>query len=81
MIKVTHEPEECIGCSACAAMCEKHFEMNDEEMKVHIKDGKKLANGKEVIELDDAEMSCIMEAAESCPVNCIHVFLNDEKKI
>ena len=79
--KVTIETEECIGCGACAAVCEKHWEIDSSDMKSHIKKGKKEKNGKEELEISDSEIDANMEAAETCPVNCIHIYVNEEKKI
>ena len=80
MAKITIETEECIGCGSCAALCSKFWDLSDDDMKAHIKDGKKNDAGEE-FEIKDEDLPCNMEAAEACPVNCIHVFVNDEKKI
>ena len=79
--KVEHHIDECIGCGACVGVCEKFWVMNDEEMKSHIIGGKKV-DDREEIEIDsDEDIKCNLEAAEVCPVNCIHVFVDGNKKI
>ena len=80
MVKITIEIEECIGCGSCSALCEKFWKLDDSDMKAHIVGGKKDESG-ESLEVADSDLSCNMEAAEACPVNCIHVFVKDEKKI
>jgi len=69
--KVTHEQNLCIGCQACVEIC-TDWKM---EGDLAVLQGGKYEgdNGeKEISELGDHQ-----EAAETCPVNCIHVF--DEK--
>ena len=64
MMKITQEHEKCIGCGACVALCGDHWEMRD--------DGKAgLKGGKDELETEDA--GCSKEAANICPVKCIHV--------
>jgi len=53
--------ETCIGCGACASICEKVFEMKDDG-KAHVKKGQ-----------EKAKDACVKEAIESCPVNAIKI--------
>jgi len=55
---VTVNQETCIGCGACAAVCEEVFEMKD-DAKAHVKSGA------------DTSKPCVKEAIESCPVDAI----------
>lgn len=57
MIKI--DKETCIGCGACASICEKVFEMKD-DMKAYVKKGQ-----------EKSKDACVKEAKESCPVNAI----------
>ena len=70
MVKVIHERNICIGCGACAAVCPKYWEMADDGKSDLI--GGKHEGDIQVIE-DTKDEECNMEAATSCPVNCIHV--------
>jgi len=71
MAKIIHEVEKCIGCGSCAAVCPKLFEMKDDG-KSHLKDSKKdSANGNEILENENS--NCAQEAADVCPVQCIHI--------
>jgi len=63
--KLIHDEEACIGCAACSAVCPKFWVMNGLKSKM-IK-----------TEFDDKDLKCNKDAAESCPVNCIHI--EDEK--
>ncbi len=76
-IKITQEQEKCIGCGACAAICPQTWEMNSNNKAVP--KGAKKAGKNLILELD--ALSCNKEAAESCPVNCIHIEDNGKKVI
>ena len=82
-IKIDHDRPGCIGCCACAAIAPDFWVME--------KDGKSSVIGsKHIIENDDIkreekdieekDFAVNKEAAESCPVNVIHI-LKDEEKI
>ena len=80
-IKIIHEPKICIGCYACANTEPDYWEMKEDkdgDIKSHIK-GSKDVDDTEVLEVD--EMANNMEAAEVCPVNCIHIEVDGERKI
>lgn len=69
-MKIIHEKSKCIGCGACASVCERYFEM-EEDGKSHLKSSKKTQEGEYELDVDDP--GCIKEAANSCPVQCIHI--------
>ena len=69
-MKIIHDIEACIGCGACAAICPEHFEMNSDG-KAQLKDSTPAEDGKTEKELED--IGCGQEAADSCPVDCIHI--------
>ncbi len=69
---IKHNRPDCIGCAACAAVCPKFWEMKDDGFSSII-GGKTEENKWETLEIDEAELDCNMEAAESCPVNVIHI--------
>ena len=75
-LKIIHDRPECIGCGACVAICEKHWEMADDG-KTDLKGAKHID---EIQELELEEIGQNKEAAEICPVNCIHIE-EDGKKI
>lgn len=58
--KIIHERDLCIGCGACANICPVNWFMD--------KDGK--SRPKKIL-LD--EVGCNQDAADGCPVQCIHV--------
>ncbi|HJX05245.1 MAG TPA: ferredoxin [Candidatus Nanoarchaeia archaeon] len=61
---------ECTGCAACNACCPENFEMTEI-------DGAPKAKAKK----DECEnLGCCMDAAQVCPVNCIHITDVDENK-
>lgn len=76
-IRVIHDRNICIGCGACAAVCSAYWEMSSDG-KSTLKGAKKNSN---VHNLELNEIGCNMDAAQSCPVNCIHVEDNGKKLI
>ncbi|MBS3112900.1 ferredoxin [Candidatus Woesearchaeota archaeon] len=58
--KIIHERDICIGCGACAAICPANWVMAD--------DGKSKPK-----KTDLNEIGCNQEAADGCPVHCIHI--------
>jgi len=81
--KVVHIREDCIGCGACASVCPEYWDM-DSEGKSKLKGGVK-SDGGETLGPIEENFDCNNEAAESCPVNCIHIFeidsSNNENKL
>ncbi|MBI2143744.1 ferredoxin [Candidatus Woesearchaeota archaeon] len=67
-----HDRPNCIGCGACAAVCPKFWEMNDDG-KSDIKGGKPRKDEWQELEIDEKDFETNREAAESCPVNVIHI--------
>lgn len=70
MPKVIQEREKCIGCGSCAALCPKYWEMAE--------DGKSrllnsIQKGEGNFELEVVDIECNKEAADSCPVQIIHI--------
>jgi ferredoxin len=59
--KIEIEKDVCIACGACVATCPEHFEMNEEENHAQPKQS------------SVEELGCAQEAADNCPVECIHI--------
>ena len=70
--RVEHNRPECIGCGACAAVAPDYWEMNDDG-KSDIKKAKNREDGWQEREIKEEEFQHNKEAAESCPVNVIHI--------
>ena len=65
----------CIGAAPCTHVFPERLRMDDSAGKVDlIDDGKKVST----VEINEHEIDRMMEAAQSCPVNAIHI--TDEKK-
>jgi len=77
--KLQHNKEECIGCSACEAVAPDFWEMNGDG-KADIKKGEKLDDGTQEKDIDEKDFEANKEAADSCPVNAIHIIEKDSKK-
>lgn len=77
-VKVQLDLPECIGCGACTAICPDYWVMEGD--KSHIIGSKKSGESEE-LEIDESKCSVLMEVAQSCPVNCIHIYEGEERKI
>ena len=75
--KIIHDRPECIGCGACAAIDPDNWEMADDGYSDLI--DSKNEGDEQIKEVNN--LGANMDAAESCPVNCIHIYENKEKKI
>ena len=76
--KIYHERYKCIGCSACASIAPDFWEMVEieDEYKSHLPGSKIGKDAEGVVEekdIKDNDTAINKEAAESCPVNCIHI--------
>jgi ferredoxin len=69
--------DECTACQMCADSCPDHFEMADDVL-AHIK-GSTKAGDNDNLEID--ALGCIKDAADGCPVNCIHIYEGANKII
>ena len=67
-----HNRPDCIGCSACEAVAPDFWEMH-EDGKSDIKRGKTLDNEWQELDIEEKDFEENKEAAESCPVNVIHL--------
>jgi ferredoxin len=70
MPKVIQEREKCIGCGSCAALCPKYWEMA-EDGKSRLLNSTQNREGN--FEAEVADIECNQEAADSCPVQIIHI--------
>ena len=59
-MKVVLNRDACIGCGACAALCEDIFEIDNEGLSKVIKE-----------EVKDEEVELTRDAIESCPTEAI----------
>ena len=58
-MKVSVNKETCIGCGVCACICPDVFEMGDD--------------GKVKVLVEETDLECAKEAAESCPTGSITI--------
>lgn len=75
---IIHDKEQCIGCSACAAIDPKNWQI-DQEGKASLSKSRKVEGHEERI-VADKELESFRAVAESCPANCIHL-VKEGKKI
>ena len=69
-MKIIQEHEKCIGCGSCVALCPRFWEMGEDGKSV-LKGSNKNAEGNYEVEVTASE--CNKDAADSCPVQIIHI--------
>ena len=74
--KLEHDRPNCIGCAACAAVAPKFWTMH-EDGKSDIVGCKNREDGWEELDIEEKDFISNKEAAESCPVNVIHIVKKD----
>ena len=76
--QIRHDRPNCIGCAACAAVAPDFWEMH-EDGKSDIIGSKKTEDEWEELDIEEKNFVENKEAADSCPVNVIHI-INKETK-
>ena len=61
-MKVKVNKEACIGCGACAAICDAVFEIDDEGLSVA-----------KVEDVKEEDKQAVIDSVESCPTGAIEV--------
>ena len=70
--EIEHDRVNCIGCGACATVAPSFWTMN-EDGKSDIVEGKKQSDESQKRDIDEKDLEINKEAADSCPVNVIHI--------
>ena len=71
-----HDRPNCIGCAACEAVAPEFWEMK-EDGKSDIKNARNRDDGWQELDLEEKDFNANKEAADSCPVNVIHIVKKD----
>jgi len=71
--KITHDRPNCIGCTACASVCPKFWEMNAEDGKSDLVGATVLENGTTELIVEEKAAEENQNAVDVCPVNVIHI--------
>jgi ferredoxin len=79
--KIVHEKKICIGCFACTNVAPEYWDMeeNGNDPKSHLVDSEKVEDREERELKEDYDKN--LEAAEVCPVNCIHIEKDGKREI
>lgn len=78
-MKVKVNKDACIGCGACAAICDEVFELDDDglsEVKIH---NENTDNNEEAVSVKEELQDEVRDAADSCPTGAIIIEENEEK--
>lgn len=76
---IDHNHPECIGCGACAAILPDFWVMEGD--KAHLEGSSKVGEHENLELATEDDFNKNKEAAESCPVNCIHILKDGEQVI
>ena len=79
--KIVYERETCIGAVACEAVLPERWKISSSDGKADLLDGGENEPGVFEYEFDDDELEKIMESAQVCPVNVIHIYDSDDNKL
>ena len=77
--KIKYDRPGCIGCGACVVIAPKFWEMKDDGKSSLIK-GEKDKKGWEKKKITQKDFDINLEAAESCPVEVIHIVDEETKE-
>lgn len=81
-IKVKVDPQLCIGAASCIVVAPEHFELNTEGKAEVKKSEQDHMLGYEMdIDVDEAGMEKMIDAARSCPTQAILVFDESGKQL
>ena len=78
-MKVKVNKDACIGCGACAAICDKVFEINDEGLS-EVKVEENSENKEEFVSVKEELQDEVRDAADSCPTGAIEVEEGQEEE-
>lgn len=71
-MKVKVNKDACIGCGACAAICDEVFEINDEGLS-EVKVEENSENKEEFVSVKEELQDEVRDAADSCPTGAIEI--------
>lgn len=72
-ITVCHKRNDCIGCGSCVLIAPKRWQMNVEDGKSDLIDGKWHGDEFVVAKIDEDEYTKNKQAADACPMNIIRL--------
>lgn len=77
-MKVKVNKDACIGCGACAAICDEVFEINDEGLsEVKVEENKEK---EEFVSVKEELQDEVRDAADSCPTGAIVIEEGQEEE-
>lgn len=74
-MKVTIDRETCISCAVCWEECPELFEQNAEDEWSQVAEGHREVGSPAKGEVPEELEDCVLQAAEDCPVEIIHIQL------
>ena len=73
--RVELDKNACQGFGACVEVCPPFFQLSNVDGKSSIEGAKRIMKENEVVleTLELQKLECVVEAAEACPFNAIHI--------
>ena len=78
-MKVKVNKDACIGCGACAAICDEVFEINDEGLS-EVKVEEENKGKEEFVSVKEELQDEVRDAADSCPTGAIVIEEGQEEE-
>jgi ferredoxin len=78
---VVLDREKCIGAAACVAAAPKLWKLGKDDKTNLIDGAKNEDNTVQTCEIDEKDLSAHLDAAQSCPVNAIHIKKENGEKL
>jgi len=80
-LKITVDPQLCIGAASCVTVSPLFFQLNDENKAVVLAHGEGGGSDdrtyERIVEVDEAKKEEILLAAQSCPTSAISIYNED----
>ncbi len=81
-MKVVIDRDKCIGAAPCIAVAPGVFALDDEGKAIVLDEAKTDEEGNKItIKADVIDIETLKLAAESCPVQAIYVYDDDDKQV
>jgi ferredoxin len=72
VIRVWIDQDECSGVGVCVDACPQVFTLGDDGL-AYLRSADGLRGSHQPVDVDDALAESVLDAADDCPQDCIHV--------
>jgi len=71
--KIVYDKESCIGAGTCEAVSPENWKVDNAAGKADLVGAKDMGDGNFELDIEDKDLDMHMQAAQGCPVLCIHI--------